>query len=110
MVCHWRGFVSSDGSFDVYRGVGDAGLLLDCQSDLLVYLNTRFVVPLQPIENAPVPARRLNPLFDIDGTRYVMVTQYAAVLQLRDCGPIVATLAHHDVAILNALDMLISGY
>ncbi len=96
--------------FDVYRGVGDGTLLLDCQSDLLSRLNTRFVVPLQPPVVAPVPARRLNPEFELDGARYVMVTQYAAVLQLRDCGPIVGTLAHEDVAILNALDMLISGY
>ncbi|OYQ24668.1 plasmid maintenance protein CcdB [Sandarakinorhabdus cyanobacteriorum] len=96
--------------FDVYAGVGDGSLLLDCQSDLLNRLNTRFVVPLQPPGRAPIPARRLNPEFDIDGARYVMVTQYAAVLQLRDCGPVVGSLAQHDVAILNALDMLISGY
>lgn len=53
--------------FDVYRGIGGADLLLDCQSDLLRDLNTRFVVPLQLLENAPQPARRLNPVFEIEG-------------------------------------------
>ena len=46
--------------FDVYRGTGGADLLLDCQSDLLRDLNTRFVVPLQRPENAPQPARRVR--------------------------------------------------
>ncbi len=96
--------------FDVYRGVNPGALLLDCQSDLLSGLNTRLVVPLQPPALAPRPARRLNPEFDVDGQRYIMVTQYAAVMLLRECGPVVASLAHEDVAILNALDMLISGY
>ena len=96
--------------FDVYRGVGGADLLLDCQSDLLRDLNTRFVVPLQLPENAPEPARRLNPVFEIDGKRYVMVTQFAAAIALRECGGFVASLADQDTTIMNAVDMLISGY
>jgi toxin CcdB len=96
--------------FDVYRGVGGADLLLDCQSDLLRDLNTRFVVPLQSPENAPEPARRLNPVFEIDGKRYVMVTQFAAAIALRECGGFVTSLADQDTVIMNAVDMLISGY
>ncbi len=96
--------------FDVYRGVGGADLLLDCQSDLLRDLNTRYVVPLQRPENAPQPARRLNPVFDIEGRPHVMATQFAAAIPLRACGPVVTSLAAEDIAIMNALDMLISGY
>ena len=96
--------------FDVYRGIGGADLLLDCQSDLLRDLNTRFVVPLQLPENAPKPARRLNPVFEIEGQSYVMVTQFAAAIALRERGSLVASLAAEDSAILNAVDMLISGY
>ena len=40
--------------------------------------NTRVVVPLLPLEDAPKPAATLNPLFDIDGVEHVMVTQYMA--------------------------------
>ena len=96
--------------FDVYRGTGGADLLLDCQSDLLRDLNTRFVVPLQLPENAPLPARRLNPVFEIEGRPYVMVTQFAAAIALRECGPVVTSLANEYTTIMNAVDMLISGY
>lgn len=96
--------------FDVYRGTGRADLLLDCQSDLLRDLNTRFVVPLQLPEHAPQPARRLNPVLEIEGRSYVMVTQFAAAISLRECGSFVASLAAEDTAIMNALDMMISGY
>jgi toxin CcdB len=60
--------------FDVYRGVAGADLLLDCQSDPLRDLNTRFVVPLMRRDLAPQPARRLNPVFCIDDQDYVLVT------------------------------------
>lgn len=96
--------------FDVYRGTGGADLLLDCQSDLLRDLNTRFVVPLQLPENAPLPARRLNPVFEIEGRSYVMVTQFAAAIALRECGRFVVSLAAEGTAIINAVDMLISGF
>ena len=96
--------------FDVHRGVGQADLVLDCQSDLLRGLNTRFVVPLQRPGNAPLPARRLNPTFEIDGQTYVMVTQFAAAIAVRDLGEVVASLKAEDATITNALDMLISGY
>jgi toxin CcdB len=96
--------------FDVYRGMVGADLLLDCQSDLLGELNTRFVVPLRLLHLAPTPARRLNPVFEIDGQSYVMVTQFAAAIPHRECGPAVTSLMREDVAITNALDMLISGF
>lgn len=96
--------------FDVYRSADGADLLLDCQSDLLSGLTTRFVVPLRLTDDAPPPARRLNPVFEIDGRDHVMLTQFAAAVLVRDCGPVVASLAREDAAIINALDMLISGY
>ena len=40
--------------------------MIDCQSDLLEHLNTRFVVPLIAQEDAPKPAQRLNPLLTVD--------------------------------------------
>ena len=94
--------------YDVFNGADV--LLLDCQSNLLSHLNTRFVVPLLPEAAAPKPARRLNPIFTIAGTRYVMVTQFAATVPVRELGPKLTSLIGDDVAIGNALDMLISGY
>ena len=51
--------------FDVYRIA--SGLAVDVQSDLLYGLDTRMVVPLLPIGDAPLPAGRLNPVVDNDG-------------------------------------------
>lgn len=93
--------------FEVYRL--DKGYVLDCQTDILGHLNSRFVVPLLPVGEAPRPAARLNPLFELDGALHVMVTQFAATVSARDLGPALFSLAEHDTAILNALDLLITG-
>ena len=94
--------------FDVYTGDGP-GYLLDCQSDQLSHFATRFVVPLQPAETIPVN-RRLHPVFEVGGRSYVMVTQLASAVPLRVLGRKVADLEDQHTAIMNALDMLISGY
>lgn len=96
--------------FDVFaRADGSPGYLLDCQTDLLANLNTRFVVPLLPLNAAPRPAARLNPVFDIAGLPHVMVTQFAAAVLTRELGEKVASLSDQDTSVTNALDMLISG-
>lgn len=84
-------------------------MLIDCQADLLSDLNTRLVVPLLAPELAPKPAGRLNPIFDIGGETYVMVTQYAGSLELHELGPKTASLANRNHEIVNALDVLIAG-
>jgi toxin CcdB len=95
--------------FDVHENVFGNGLLLDCQADLLSHLNTRLVVPLLRPEEAPKPALRLNPAFDIGGERYLMVTQYAGAVERRELGPKLTSLAQHDREIMNALDLLLTG-
>ena len=93
--------------FDVHR-LGD-GLVLDCQADLLDHLNSRFVVPLLPLDEAPKPAKRLNPIFEVDGKDYVMATQFAAAVQRKDLGKVVISLADRGLEITGAVDVLISG-
>lgn len=83
---------------------------MDCQSDLLSGLNTRFVVPLMPLEAAPEAGVRLNPIFEIEGDQYAMVTQYAASVPAIALRGAVSSLADHDLTIGNALDFLISGF
>jgi toxin CcdB len=96
--------------FDVYRQKGGGCHVLDCQADLLSDLNTRLVVPLLPIDEAPQPAVRLNPIFDVAGERVVMVTQFAASVPLRELGDVVQSLDPEQDAITAALDMLITGF
>lgn len=95
--------------FDVHRQA-DGTLLLDCQADILDGLNTRFVVPLLPPDRAPRAADRLNPTFLVQDQTVVMYTQFAASLAARELGEPICSLADEGTTILNALDMLISGY
>ena len=95
---------------DVYRRTDGGGLVLDVQSDLLDRLNTRVVVPLLPKVDAPTPAARLNPVFEIEGAPYVMVTQFLAAVPAGLLGEQVASLdAAHD-QITGALDLVFTGF
>ena len=93
--------------FDVHR-LGSR-LVLDCQSNLLDHIESRFVVPLAPHAFAAIAARRLNPSFDIHGHEYFMVTQQAASVPRGELGPIIASLAHRSFEITDAIDVLLSG-
>lgn len=84
--------------------------MLDCQSDLLSDLNTRFVVPLLLESAAPKPASRLNPVLEFRNERLVMVTQFAAAISVRELGEHVGSLLICQDEIGNALDMLITGF
>jgi toxin CcdB len=96
--------------FDVYHQPGENGYLLDCQADILDILNTRFVVPLLLPDNSPLAGARLNPSFTIEGSQTVMYTQFAASIPVRDLGEHVCSLADEHATIMNALDMLLTGY
>jgi toxin CcdB len=95
--------------FEVYRLGGGPQLVVDCQSDLLDHIDTRFVVPLVPPEEAPPPVRRLNPLFEIGGRELVLLTQSAGAVRCSLLGRPIASLTHRDREIMNALDLLITG-
>jgi len=97
--------------FDVYRQRDSSDHLLDCQADVLRHLETCLSVPLFPYANAPLPLiGRLNPIFAIDGARYVMMTQYASAIRRQHLGERIAHLADEQAAIMNALDILLTGY
>lgn len=95
--------------FDVYRAP-EGGYWLDCQADLLKYLNSRFVVPLRLASEAVQVAPRLNPIFEIEGERVIMQTHFAAAISAKALRERVTSVIEHDMAISAALDMLISGY
>lgn len=94
--------------FDVYRGT-QSELLVDCQSDALGNLGTRIVAPLIPIADAPERKARLNPVFEIDGERYAMVTQFATAVRTNELRRHVTHLGSYRFDIVGALDMLITG-
>lgn len=95
--------------FEVFRTRDGGELVIDCQSDLLRHLNTRFVVPLIPLDRAPTPAGRLNPLFDVEGTQLSMVTQFAGSVAAAELAEFVCSAAERRHDIIGALDMLTGG-
>lgn len=95
---------------DVYRRDDVAGYLLDCQSDMLINLDTKLTVPLFLYQDAPLPVGRLNPIFEVNGDRVVMMTQYASAVRTSQIGIRVGTLEHEHDAVRDAFDTLLVGY
>lgn len=96
--------------FDVYRNLDGEGFLLDVQSDLLDDLNTRIVVPLLPFKKAPVPAKRLNPMFTVQDAEYVMATQFMAAVSKSILKRRVTDLSGKADEITHAIDMVFFGF
>lgn len=96
--------------FDVYPNPNDDGYLLDVQTDLLGGLNTRIVVPLMHVNKAPKPAKRLNPVIDINGEAHVMVTQFMAAVPASMLKSAISNLDENAEGITNALDMVFFGF
>lgn len=95
--------------FDVYASVAGREYLLDVQSPVLDNLNTRIVVPLVSVDVAPLPAARLNPQFEIEGTTVRMLTQFMAAAPVSHLRRRVADLASERYVILGAIDFLLTG-
>ena len=95
--------------YDVHE-LSDGPLVLDCQADLLHHLDTRYVVPLIAEADAPRPAARLNPVLTVLGKPMIMLTQQAATVHVRELGDPIASVAAKQDEVMNALDMLTSGF
>lgn len=96
--------------FDVYVAPGGVGYVLDVQADILRDLNTRVVVPLLPLSDAPQPAKGLNPVFQVADEPHVMVTQFMAAVPRTLLCKTVSNLTSQDSEIMAALDMILVGF
>jgi toxin CcdB len=95
--------------FDYYVRRSGQGYVVDCQAGVLAHLDTRFVVPLLPLDVAPIPAAHLNPEFEIGDKRYSLVTQFAATVPLSELRKRAGSLESERYRIGNALDFLLTG-
>ena len=95
--------------YEVHEMPG-TGLVVDVQSDLLDPLSTCVVVPFMLREDAPQPARRLNPIFVFGGQEMVFVPQFLAAVPRRALGAPLGNLEEHRDAITAALDMVFQGF
>lgn len=96
--------------YELFADPAGNGYLLDVQSDLLEGLNVRAVVPFLPQGRAPIAASRLNPVFEVDGTAHLMMTQYIAAVPIGILKTPVGDLSDRFDAVTSALDMLFHGF
>jgi toxin CcdB len=94
--------------FDVFELSGSR-LVLDVQSDFLLGIATRVVVPLLPAATAPRPFPRLNPKFEINNEDYVMATTLVVAVPVQALATKVASLRAEQDQISRALDMVFFG-
>lgn len=52
---------------------------------------------------------KLNPVFNIQGEDYVMMTQAAAAVRRRELGEAIGSLAYRSFEITTAIEVLLSG-
>lgn len=101
--------------FDVYRNPNPASraripFLLDVQSDLLRMLATRVVVPLGTVAQLEgIAAERLNPAFEVEGRKVLMLTPELAGVPSKSLARPVANLSVERDAIIAALDLVFTG-
>ncbi|WP_428375343.1 CcdB family protein [Lichenicoccus sp.] len=89
---------------------GGAGYVVNVQADLLTHLSTRVVVPLLPEATSSSPISELNPVFEIEGGRYVLVTQALAAIPGSELKRSIGSLdAEHD-SVTRSLDLLLVGF
>lgn len=96
--------------YNLYPNPAGRGYLLNVQADIMQPFNTRVVVPLLPLEDAPKPAATLNPLFNIDGVEHAMVTQYMAAVPAKELKHPVSSLLHRHDDIVGAIDFFFNGF
>jgi len=96
--------------FDVRRLERSNYLALELQADLMDGFNTRVVAPLLPKETIGSYVSRLNPVFNINDTAYVMLTQHLAAVPVAELGDVVCNLAKHRDDITAATDFLFQGF
>ena len=99
--------------FDVHQNAisksQDIPFVLDVQSELLSDLETRIIVPMEAIPADHSAIKRLNPIFEIQGRRVILVPTEIATVPKTDLGEVVANLGNHRDIIISAIDFSLFG-
>ncbi|MFC7536547.1 CcdB family protein [Sphingomonas sp. GCM10030256] len=94
--------------FDVHS-LADGGLVVDCQAEVLRFLQTRFIVPLLPA-GLVLETPGLNPTFVLNGSGMSLYPQGAANIPTAELGALIGSLADEQHKVMNAIDMLLAGF
>lgn len=83
----------------------------------LLVLQTDFLEPLATVVVSPLvrtgdfaPAKRLNPVFEIDGEQFILSTAELAGVPKASLGRVVWNLSHERDAVIAAIDLLFTGF
>jgi toxin CcdB len=98
--------------YDVYRDPrGTQNLLLNVQADILDTLETRMAIPLLPEKATKTKlVKKLNPIFEIAGKRYVLATQHMLAVPAAALRDNVGNVRDHSDAVTAAIDFLHQGF
>ena len=95
--------------FDVYDLGEDDGYVLDVQSDLLRYLDTRVVMPLLRPAAMRSDIARLHPSIEVNDEAFVLGTHLLATVDRTELRERVCSLDANRYGIQGALDVLLTG-
>ena len=96
--------------FAVYANPDGPGYLVDLQADINSHFTTRVVAPLFLLDEIPVFAKGLNPVFEVEGRSVVMVPQGMAAIPVQMLKQPVMSLDDRRAEIVAALDLLFQGF
>ncbi|HRH74825.1 CcdB family protein [Zoogloea sp.] len=96
--------------YAVYQNPERDGYLLDLQADINSHFSTRVVAPLFLLDEIPVFAKGLNPVFEVEGRSVVMVPQGMAAIPVQMLKQPVMSLDDRRAEIVAALDLLFQGF
>ncbi len=96
--------------FDLYVLPGVAGYVMDAQADILSDIATRIVVPLTPRDISPKPEKWMNPVFEIDGSQFMLMPQQIASVPRTVLTASVGNLAEYGDQVTRAVDFVFQGY
>ena len=96
--------------FTVYRNPDGPGYLLNVQADVNGHFATRVVVPLFLLDDIKEYAKTLNPVFEVESHKVVMMTQGLAAVPTKLLKQSVTSLDSRRTDIVSALDLLFQGF
>lgn len=95
--------------FDVHRVRHGNELVVDCQSDFLSMLSTRYAIPLYSSPEGEWRFSRLTPQLTFQGRLYTLATPLGAAIDVNELRTPLGSLSGERYTILNALDFLTTG-
>ncbi|MEL6436745.1 MAG: CcdB family protein [Pseudomonadota bacterium] len=90
--------------------LGPGAIFVDVQATILDDLPRRLVIPLEPSSIVGRAIPRLNPVFAIDGSQFVLLTDQMVSVPTSVLNTPVTSLQVHSDEIMSAIDFAFLGF